>query len=279
MKPNRRLSVNQLKFHSSMKDKNYYSLEYTEPDDNKERKEFKFRSWSEFVTNLEMRVKRGTNYSNQHSSSNRYEAEFHSHRTLEDAIDEIKTEKSLSHSKTNEVYETVKNHIKLKISDEPLAGVDVPAYLSGAPECFESFVPRKVKVRKKSVQTIFITVDISCLKSSKELSKYLSEVMEKVYRNFNFQKLVISIVAKWHNDENFQLYIDIPFKDAAYILRTGFADFFRRIGFVFLEQHHDLPYGYGQSFSSDISGLKQYVGKDSVLVTFDHREEVQGVKV
>lgn len=265
-----------------MKESNYNSIEYTEPDDRKERKEFKFRSWSEFVTNLELRVAENINFSGQRSSRTSYDSSFHSHYSLGHAIKEIKEEKGLSHEKTNEVYETVKNHIKLKISDEPLAGVDVPAYLSGAPECFESFVPRKVKVRKQSVQTIFITVDINANKSQEQLSGYLKTVMEKVYRNFNFQKLVISIVADWRgygDGKDFQLYIDIPFKDAAYILRTGFADFFRRIGFVFLEQHHDLPWGYGRSFSDNIPGLKQYVGEDSVLVTFDHRKEVEGVKV
>lgn len=257
---------------------NYHTIPYTEPSDLSESKVFKFRSWSEFLENLEYRVKTGTNYSRQHASDKEYESDFHSHDSLDDALNEVKLEKTLSHKKSNQVYENVKTHIKLKISDEPMAGVDVPAFLSGQPECFESFVPKKVRTRKKKVDEIFVMVGTNCHVHGDELSNYVKEVMETVYQNFVFRKLVLCHVSDWFNGEPHQFYIDVPYKDVGYILRTAYADFFRRLLFVFHEQHHALPYGYGRSMGEDLGFLRRAIGEKPLLVTFDHREEVHGVK-
>lgn len=251
-------------------------MPYTESDDISERLEFKFRSWSEFISNVELRYKKDISFTSHNESRDEHSGSFNSHDSLEDAIAELKVDKPLSHEGKNKIYETVKNHIKLKISDEPLAGIDIPAYLSGQPECFESFVPKKVKVRKQRESEIFVMVGVTAGVTERELTNYIKDVMEMIYRDYNFNKLVISIISDYNNGRYFQLYVDIPFRDVSYILRTTFSDFPRRIGFFLKEQHSKCHNGYGRSLYDNESKLKEFFGEKAKIFTYDnHSREVR----
>jgi hypothetical protein len=224
---------------------------------------FKFRSWGDFLYNLDLRVSNNIRFSDKNSSNRIKREYFNDTESLDEACKKLKTKAEPTRKK--ELFDVQKKASKMFLSDTPFDGIDIPSFLSGGTDYWTGFTSSKRRNQKKIVKTIFLNIDAASGISVEQFNNYLTNTLIKVYNNYIFEKVVITSLAKY-DEEICQFYIDIPYKEVIVIFRTGYSDFCRRIMFFFQEQSSLLPSHYGKILKN--KEIKKLNGEDSEVFCF-----------
>lgn len=234
---------------------NYYNLPYTSPTFEGESLYFKFKSWSQFQSNLSLRISKNINFSHYSSSRQQKEGDFNDTDSLDEAILRLSSKVEPTKSQKKELFEVQKKASRMYLSDTPFDGIDIPNFLSNSNSYWINFSPAKRHSPKKLVKNIFIMVNALCYVTADELNDYLAKSLIDIYSNYIFEKVVICTLSSYSSEEINQIYIDISYREVMLIFRCGYSDFFRRVCFFVKEQHTSLPDGYGSTL--DLKSAEQ----------------------
>jgi hypothetical protein len=237
---------------------NYKSLPYTPSNFLGESKDFKFKSWADFQLNLKLRQEKGISFSSEDSSKQRKSSDFNDTDSIEEATQKLTQKVEPTKTKKKELFEVQKKASKMFLSDTPFDAIDIPTFLGGSQDYWTGFTSSKRRSQKKVVKTIFLCVNALSGVSTEELSDYLAKSLVGIFNNYSFNNLVITAC----NDDSSnvsQFYINISYREVMLIFRVGFADFFRRVIFFFMEQYSELSCGYGRTLTAtEVKELQDY---------------------